>query len=57
VVTASFNDPGAPMRIVEELSAELRARGIEDVADVIGAAHRPAGSRMRGVKAPMKELV
>ncbi len=57
VGTAVFGDPGAPMRIVEELSAELRARGIEDVADVIGAAHRPAGSRMRGVKAPVKELV
>jgi dihydroorotate dehydrogenase (NAD+) catalytic subunit len=56
VGTAVFGDPGAPMRIVEELSAELRSRGIEDVADVIGAAHRPAGSRIRGAKPPLKEL-
>jgi len=57
VGTAVFGDPGAPMRIVAELAAELKERGIEDVMDVIGVAHRPAGSPLRGVKAPVKELV
>jgi dihydroorotate dehydrogenase (NAD+) catalytic subunit len=40
VGTAVFGDPGAPMRIVDELTAELQARGITAVSDVIAAAHR-----------------
>ena len=58
VGTAVFGDPGAPMRIVDELSAELQARGARrSSSDVIGAAHRPAGTPIRGAKAPVKELV
>ena len=57
VGTAVFGDPGAPMRIVDELSVELRARGVAAVADVIGVAHRPAGTPVKGAHAPMRELV
>ncbi len=57
VGTAVFGDPGAPVRIVDELAAELAARGIGSVADVIGAAHRPAGTSIRGAVAPVGELV
>ena len=55
VGTAVFGDPGAPMRIVGELAAELKARGIDDVMDAVGAAHRPAGTPLRGAKAPVRE--
>lgn len=37
-----LHDPGAPRRIVAELTGELEHRGIVDVADVIGRAHRPS---------------
>ena len=57
VGTAVFGDPGAPMRIVHELSAELASRGIGSVSDVIGAAHRPAGTPVWGAAAPVGELV
>ncbi len=57
VGTAIFGDPGAPMRIVEELEAELRARGIGAVRDVIGAAHRPAGTPVPGVAEQVGVLV
>jgi dihydroorotate dehydrogenase (NAD+) catalytic subunit len=40
VGTAVFGDPGAPTRIVHELNAELQARGIGAVSEVIAAAHR-----------------
>lgn len=39
VGTAIFNDPSSPMRIQQELAAELEARGIERLQDVIGIAH------------------
>jgi dihydroorotate dehydrogenase (NAD+) catalytic subunit len=39
VGTVVFNDPGAPTRIHNELTAALRARGIERLVDVIGVAH------------------
>ena len=41
VGTVIFNDPSAPTRISRELRGVLAARGIERLADVIGAAHRP----------------
>ena len=38
VGTAVFGDPGAPMRILPSSSrAELQARGVSAVADVIGS--------------------
>ncbi len=42
VGSAVLYDPGAPARIVGELAEELDARGIPDVADAVGRAHRPA---------------
>jgi dihydroorotate dehydrogenase (NAD+) catalytic subunit len=56
VGTAVFGDPGAPMRIVHELAEELQSRGVSAVADVIAAAHRPAGTPIPGAHAPMGEL-
>jgi len=53
VGTAVFGDPGAPMRIVQELEDELRARGIGAVSDLIGAAHRPAGTPVPGLVKPV----
>jgi dihydroorotate dehydrogenase (NAD+) catalytic subunit len=40
VGTAVFNDPSAPMRIQQELSAALADRGFASVADAISYAHR-----------------
>lgn len=40
VGTSIFNDPSSPMRIQNELAAELDARGIERLQDLIGIAHR-----------------
>jgi dihydroorotate dehydrogenase (NAD+) catalytic subunit len=57
VGTAVFGDPGAPMRIVEELADELQSRGVSAVSEVIAAAHRPAGTPLRGAAAPVGELV
>lgn len=39
VGTATFNDPLAPVRVRDELAAELRTRGYASVRDAIGAAH------------------
>ncbi|WP_035795758.1 dihydroorotate dehydrogenase [Kitasatospora mediocidica] len=41
VGTALFNDPGAPLRILDELRAELAARGFAKYTDAVGLAHRP----------------
>ncbi|MDH6114297.1 dihydroorotate dehydrogenase subfamily 1 [Kitasatospora sp. MAP12-15] len=41
VGTALFNDPGAPLRILDELRAELAARGFAKYTDAVGFAHRP----------------
>ncbi|STD06581.1 Dihydroorotate dehydrogenase B (NAD(+)), catalytic subunit [Dermatophilus congolensis] len=38
VGTAVFNDPHAPVRVIEELAAELDARGYTTVSEVVGAA-------------------
>jgi dihydroorotate dehydrogenase (NAD+) catalytic subunit len=42
VGTAVFGDPGAPMRVLDELRVALAARGFGSVRDVVGLAHRPA---------------
>ena len=41
VGTALFNDPAAPLRILDELRAELAARGFARFTDAVGHAHRP----------------
>ena len=40
VGTAVFGDPNAPVRIIDELRALLAERGITQLSDVIGRAHR-----------------
>jgi dihydroorotate dehydrogenase (NAD+) catalytic subunit len=40
VGTVLFADPTAPVRIREELATELEARGLSDLTDAHGAAHR-----------------
>ncbi|HSP39379.1 MAG TPA: dihydroorotate dehydrogenase [Frankiaceae bacterium] len=42
VGTAVFGDPGAPVRVLEELRDALAERGFGSVRDVVGLAHRPA---------------
>lgn len=39
VGTATFNDPLAPVRVRDELAAELTTRGYAAVRDAVGAAH------------------
>lgn len=39
VGTATFRDPLAPVRVRDELAAELGARGFASVRDAVGAAH------------------
>jgi dihydroorotate dehydrogenase (NAD+) catalytic subunit len=39
VGTATFNDPGAPRRVVDELEAEVVRHGFGRLADVVGIAH------------------
>ncbi|GAA0686813.1 dihydroorotate dehydrogenase [Kitasatospora atroaurantiaca] len=41
VGTALFNDPAAPLRILDELRTELAARGFAKFTDAVGFAHRP----------------
>ncbi|MFC9327768.1 dihydroorotate dehydrogenase [Kitasatospora sp. NPDC057015] len=41
VGTTLFNDPTAPLRILDELRAELAARGLATYAEAVGLAHRP----------------
>lgn len=40
VGTVIFNDPSAPRRVIDELRAELAARGFAKVSDAVGFAHR-----------------
>ncbi|MER5863574.1 dihydroorotate dehydrogenase [Kitasatospora sp. NPDC002040] len=42
VGTTLFNDPAAPLRILDELRTELAARGFAKFTDAVGYAHRPA---------------
>jgi len=39
VGTATFNDPAAPRRVLDELEAEVARHGFGRVADVVGIAH------------------
>lgn len=48
VGTATFHDPYACPRILRELEELLTERGFDRLADVVGLAHRPAGTGPRG---------
>ena len=41
VGTVTFNDPGAPLRVRDELAHELAARGFAAFSDAVGRAHQP----------------
>lgn len=41
VGTTVFGDPGAPLRVLDELEQALASRGISRLADAVGMAHRP----------------
>ena len=47
VGTAIFNDPSAPARVHRELRQLLAAKGIADIAEVIGIAHTPLSTAPR----------
>jgi dihydroorotate dehydrogenase (NAD+) catalytic subunit len=47
VGTAIFNDPSAPVRVLEELRAELAARGFAKAVDAVGYANRPPAHPVR----------
>ncbi|MDN3358409.1 dihydroorotate dehydrogenase [Actinomadura sp. DC4] len=49
VGTANIHDPSACVRILRELDAALRERGIPRLADAVGLAHKPAGTLMRRI--------
>ncbi|MGA7689297.1 MAG: dihydroorotate dehydrogenase [Jiangellales bacterium] len=40
VGTVIFGDPGAPVRLADEISTALESLGLDCVTDVVGAAHR-----------------
>ncbi|MCY7364893.1 MAG: dihydroorotate dehydrogenase [Frankiaceae bacterium] len=46
VGTTVFGDPGAPLRILDELEQALAERGIERLSDAVGLAHRPPVERV-----------
>jgi len=52
VGTAVFGDPSAPVRIADELRAELARRGFARLTDAIGYAHRPAEQRSSLLESP-----
>jgi dihydroorotate dehydrogenase (NAD+) catalytic subunit len=49
VGTANIHDPSACVRILRELDAAMRERGIARIADAVGLAHKPAGTLMRRI--------
>jgi dihydroorotate dehydrogenase (NAD+) catalytic subunit len=49
VGTANFHDPSACVRILRELDGALREHGIARLADVVGLAHKPAGTLIRRI--------
>lgn len=49
VGTASLHDPSACVRILRELEGALKERGIARLADVVGLAHKPAGTLFRRI--------
>ncbi len=44
VGTVTFHDPSSPARVADELRTELALRGAVSPREVIGVAHRPAGT-------------
>ncbi len=48
VGTATFVDPRAPLRVLEELAAWCASEGIERLAQLSGRSHRLAGPNQRG---------
>jgi dihydroorotate dehydrogenase (NAD+) catalytic subunit len=44
VGTVIFNDPGAPLRVRDELHRLLGERGFSRLVDAVGHAHRPGGA-------------
>jgi dihydroorotate dehydrogenase (NAD+) catalytic subunit len=46
---ANFHDPSACVRILRELDAALKERGIARLADAVGLAHKPAGTLIRRI--------
>lgn len=49
VGTATIHDPSACVRILRELETAMRERGIANLADVVGLAHKPAGTLIRRI--------
>lgn len=49
VGTATLHDPSACARVLRELDAALKERRVERVADVVGLAHKPAGTLIRPI--------
>ena len=52
VGTVTFHDPSSPARVGHELRAELAARGAISPREVVGVAHRPAGTPASREEAP-----
>jgi dihydroorotate dehydrogenase (NAD+) catalytic subunit len=52
VGTAIFADPGLPVRLIDELDAECRRRGLESYAPLIGTAlpKKPGAPSSKGVE-------
>ncbi len=60
VGTENFHDPSACARILRELDAAMRERGITRLTDVVGLAHKPPGTLIRidpnvGVDEPIEQ--
>jgi dihydroorotate dehydrogenase (NAD+) catalytic subunit len=49
VGTATIHDPSACPRILRELETAMRERGIVNLADLVGLAHKPAGTLIRRI--------
>jgi dihydroorotate dehydrogenase (NAD+) catalytic subunit len=49
VGTANLHDPSACVRIIRELDTALRERGITELTDAVGLAHKPAGTLIRRI--------
>ncbi len=49
VGTAILHDPSACLRVLRELDTALKERGVDRLADVVGLAHKPAGTLIRRI--------
>jgi dihydroorotate dehydrogenase (NAD+) catalytic subunit len=56
VGTSIFNDPSAPVRILDELQRLLADRGFDRFTDAIGFAHRPVPHPVTGPTGPESTL-